>query len=285
MSHFTVLVVGPDPEEQLAPFQENNMGDCPKELLEFNDTEDEMLDEYENESTIKVKSPEGKMFWCWDEQFKDPKKPFSKEKNYPDGYAEVEVPFKELYVTFEKFVEDYHGYESRDKHKRRYGYWENPNAKWDWYLLGGRWTGMFKIKEDGWGNVGEPGIMTEPAEDGWVDQAYKSDIDWDAVREKSIKDAEKTWEEYQADTKQTPEQKEFWYGIKKDETKEQYLARRANFSVFAVIKEGKWFEKGEMGWWGIVSDKKDPNTWSRMVQELLNEVPDDTLLSVFDCHI
>lgn len=35
MSHFTVLVVWEDVEQQLAPFQENNMGDCPKEYLKF----------------------------------------------------------------------------------------------------------------------------------------------------------------------------------------------------------------------------------------------------------
>jgi len=31
MSHFCVLVVGENPELQLAPYQENNMEDCPKE--------------------------------------------------------------------------------------------------------------------------------------------------------------------------------------------------------------------------------------------------------------
>jgi len=35
MSHFTVLVIGKDVEEKLAPFQENNMDDCPKEYLKF----------------------------------------------------------------------------------------------------------------------------------------------------------------------------------------------------------------------------------------------------------
>lgn len=55
MSHFTVLVRVPAEILQkhegsvakavaamLAPYQENNMDDCPKEFLEFNDTEDEI---------------------------------------------------------------------------------------------------------------------------------------------------------------------------------------------------------------------------------------------------
>lgn len=33
MSHFTVMVFGDDAEKQLAPFQENNMGDCSEQHL------------------------------------------------------------------------------------------------------------------------------------------------------------------------------------------------------------------------------------------------------------
>ncbi len=35
MSHFTVLVIGDEVDEQLAQYQENNMADVPKEYLEF----------------------------------------------------------------------------------------------------------------------------------------------------------------------------------------------------------------------------------------------------------
>jgi hypothetical protein len=42
MSHFTVLVIGNNPESQLMPYQENNMGDCPQEYMEFNDKTDEL---------------------------------------------------------------------------------------------------------------------------------------------------------------------------------------------------------------------------------------------------
>ena len=32
--HMTCLIAGENYEEQLAPFQENNMGDCPEEFLD-----------------------------------------------------------------------------------------------------------------------------------------------------------------------------------------------------------------------------------------------------------
>ena len=57
------------------------------------------------------------------------------------------------------------------------------NPKWDWYQLGGRWTGFFKLKEGREGALGSPGILTEPAEDGWVDGALKGDIDFEGMRD------------------------------------------------------------------------------------------------------
>ena len=47
MSHYTCLIIGDNPEKQLAPFQENNMGDCPKKYLEFKDLEEEYAKDYE----------------------------------------------------------------------------------------------------------------------------------------------------------------------------------------------------------------------------------------------
>ena len=44
MSHFTVMVIGNNVVDQLAPFQENNMGDCPVEYLEFEDYTEEVTD-------------------------------------------------------------------------------------------------------------------------------------------------------------------------------------------------------------------------------------------------
>lgn len=38
-------------------------------------------------------------------------------------------------------------------------YW----GEWDWYLIGGRWTGFFEV-EEGQGFIGEPGVMTYEAE-------------------------------------------------------------------------------------------------------------------------
>lgn len=48
----------------------------------------------------------------------------------------------------------------------------NPNSKWDWYCVGGRWSGFLVLKERA-----EDGGIRE------VNEAYFSDIDWDYMKE------------------------------------------------------------------------------------------------------
>ena len=139
MSHFTVLVIGPEDEveSQLAPFQENNMGDCPAEYMEFNDMEDEFLEEYNNESTEKVLMPDGRTLSPWDDELKTGEKDESgimgtRAMVLPPKAVKKEMPFKQLYKTFEEFVEGWHGHEERYAGEGRYGYHHNPNCKWDW---------------------------------------------------------------------------------------------------------------------------------------------------------
>ena len=48
----------------------------------------------------------------------------------------------------------------------------NPNAKWDWYCVGGRWNGFLVLKERK-----EDGSIIE------VNEAYFNEIDWDYMKE------------------------------------------------------------------------------------------------------
>ena len=69
--------------------------------------------------------------------------------------------------------------------------------------------------------------------------------------------------------------------------REQYIqqARDRATVMYAVVKDGQWLAKGEMGWWGMSDDKVSQETWNRQVNELLDALPDDTLITVVDCHI
>lgn len=77
----------------------------------------------------------------------------------------------------------------------------NPESKWDWYSIGGRWLGYFPIKPGG-GLIpadeiinGTPGAFDNEAEDGCCDGGKKRHLDLDALRAKKAQAAR---EEHQA---------------------------------------------------------------------------------------
>ena len=348
MSHFTVLVVGNNPEEQLAPFQENN---CPEEYLSFTDTEEENLKEYETGTAKKAVMPDGRLLNPWDEEFKI-KDDLLGIGQVPEGIPVREVPYKEIFPTFEDFMKEWHGHDERDQKIGKYGYWENKISKWDWYELGGRFRGFFKLKHPNVQKVlGEPGVFNnEPEYDS--DQALKGQVDFEGMMEDAGKKAkeqyetverllggeipkiEVSWkeiidpknirfsgmdieekrtffhnqsamlklkqikedilkqtkEDIKEDAKKVSEDLELlmWLDLENYQmSKEEFIerAKTVTISTFAVIKDGKWFERGKMGWWGIISNEKDEKEWDNQFQTLLSDLPDDTLLSIYDCHI
>lgn len=176
MSHFSVgVLVSPERladhdgdvesavTEMMAPYQENNMGDCPEEYIEFIDVTEEERSNYEDR----------------------------KEEYVADGYD-----------TFEKYIEEYCGYEYNEV-EGGWGYYENPNRKWDWWSIGGRWRNMLQLKQgaalvtSGTGELSTfDRIALSRGEDidipeGTADYAKISDIDWagmNAEVDNTIKD-------------------------------------------------------------------------------------------------
>jgi hypothetical protein len=327
----------------------------------------------------------------------------------PEGWEEVRVPYSEV-ESFTDWVDGWYGHHAvpfgqepdlEEEHK--YGYVlldeagevtkiisrTNPNAKWDWYELGGRWTGFFKVKEvpvllgeiQGLGftvgemqnlvqmfrespakfeavvekyngkadqirklvrdiiedtpvlakhTVGIPGLMTPKASEGWADSLRKGDIDFEGMREAARQKANETYTQFETATaglEVAPRWKDLMEqmqaeGKEMDEIRKAYNAhpwvqalRSAHLdhfmvdardiycvdnggreayvaravartgTTYAVIKDGKWYAHGEMGWWGMSNEAMTPEEWGTNFQALLDELSDDTLISVVDCHI
>lgn len=293
MSHFAVLVIGEDVDSQLAPYQENNTGNCPQEYLEFNDVEDEERLRYENEGTEMVLVG-GKYVYPWDEQFRVPGTfgTGGGTHTVPAPLKEVKVPFKEMFKTFEDFMRDWSGYKGPDEKTGRYGYWENPNAKWDFYRVGGRYAGRLVVR---------PGVDFNPVKRDWdssplpnhtraTDEARVGDLDIAAMVEERRKQAEYWWAKMEESIKKNPgheKSERYFLGIPENATRDEFIKDYASkpISALAVVKDGKWYEKGEMGWWGIIHNEKDDGAWDRELQSLIKDLPADTLLTFVDCHI
>jgi len=389
MSHFSVLVIGENVEEQLAPYQENNMGDCPEEYLSFNDMTDTINNGWENEtmSTYYCNSgsnwgirilkedyeilknlPIGKtqemrlqkeafvlynvgnkykVYYSTETTqhvvcniFIELKKIITTNEDIVDVLIQKIEPPKEVSVKeyydndFEKFVEGFYGISQVDPKTGKYGYWKNTNRKWDWYQIGGRWTGSLKLKKGSHGITGSAGLLTPPAESGYVDVAYKKDIDFEGMQDDAENMAKKRYQEVKnIFNGEIPKLEYTWKDLCKkidneeislDEARELYnnqegvkqlqsidnkikfevfsifdgldefqcteteyieRARNTAFSTFAVVKDGKWYEKGKMGWWATVSDEKDPDMRNKEFKTLIDELSEDTCLTVVDCHI
>lgn len=57
------------------------------------------------------------------------------------------------------------------------------------------------------------------------------------------------------------------------------------FSPYALVHDDQWYQYGEMGWFGISSDEIPEHEWNKTVNDIIDSLPDDTLISFFDCHI
>lgn len=69
------------------------------------------------------------------------------------------------------------------------------------------------------------------------------------------------------------EDKGFNFGIKHESaerniTTTDFLLEKQIIPFAIVTPDGKWHEKGEMGWWGIVKDKKEQKSWDEEALEI-----------------
>jgi len=263
MSHYTVLVIGNNVEEQLWPFWE----------LDLSQEEAERDARSVFVSEIKDIEKEEKF-----SEFLNKEKDYIEKNNIK-------------YDSVTEWIKDWFGYVYNSE-LQSWGYYHNPNAKWDWYSIGGRWSGFFILKDGSKGKLGMPGIYGRDEENeapNRADQAKKGDIDWEAIRQNEIEIAKKIWQRFVIDRKEedtNPETLSFLYGISPNDTIESFIKKRDKFpSTFAVLKDGKWYEKGKMGWWGITTNEKADDEWNNEFQKLIEDLPDDTLLTLVDCHI
>lgn len=286
MGHFTVAVISKDPRNvhrMLAPYQENNIGDCPEEYLEFYDIEIEERRKYESDEPQLscIKGPDGALYSPFSSQFmvKDEKGVYMPK--CPPGYERVEVPYKEVYKTFEEYMEECCGYR-KDEKTGRYGYWENPNATWDWYEIGGRWQGALLVREDCSSMVGKKSFLGShndelgqaPKGYKWVDSAKIEDVQWLAMQDILRKTREKTWDEVISKADMSNPLEAALYGRYQSMKKEEYINQDICFVTYAVIMpDGKWHQSDNNDW-----DKK-------YFERFIKNTNPEYYITIVDCHI
>jgi hypothetical protein len=165
---------------------------------EWVDDEPEMRKDYEQESTEYVRLPGGRLVLSWDEEFRVPGSlGFGGGSHHvPSDYERVGVPFRETYATFEEYAKDWCD-QTRDE-LGRLGHWTNERGFWDWWVIGGRWSGHFPLKPGAEQRLGKPGTFDNKAPPNCGDVVSTDDIDLEAVAASTLRNATKFVDEYQA---------------------------------------------------------------------------------------
>lgn len=214
-------------------------------------------------------------------------------------------------------------------------------SKWDWWTVGGRWRGFFRLKAGAARHpelIGSPGVFdNEPHYD--ADVAPLGDIDIEGMRDLRGRQAAQEWNRAHAvfgDTPEVPAWLDFLSQMEEQgktideareayrvlprmvaveehdkacrETKayddellgfggditeyqvpfEQYVQRARDRALkpYAYVHEGQWVAPGSMGWWAISNDEEEDRiAYTEKFNELLDSLPDDTVLTLVDCHI
>ncbi len=180
MTHFKVLVIGEDADEQLEKYDEHIV--VPEyKVRDLTDKDKQSVIDY-----------------------------------YKDG--------DDFETVYSKHGESWNG---GRWHKDSDGVWSvfsrrNPDARWDYYSLGGRWEESLVLRN---GEV--------------ADCAQKGEIDWG----------------------------------------------KTSRSCFAFVRGYEWYAQGEILGFGCSDDEYSDEEWDKIVKDMLEELADSTLISVYDLHI
>lgn len=192
------------------------------------------------------------------------------------------------------------------------GDWENPNAKWDYWTVGGRWSDRFPLKSGGRASsalksaIDVEKMMDEAearAREAWSFWAPALDGNprpesWTTIRRRHAPDIGTAREVYHAqpaivawnaEYRKRGEHAPFRcnpvedYGFDLDD----YVVRmrRQAPAPFAFVNAGEWHEMGRMGFWAVVSDEEDATTWVEEWEAFWAALPDTALVTVVDCHV
>ena len=209
MSHFVGLCFGDNWENNLDRYYEGLEVDP---YLEY--TKEEAIDH--------VKKARANNYEFAVDALRNPNLDSSLKERYQD------IVDRGLFISYEdawKEAQDW-GYEIDEDENLLSTY--NPESKWDWYSVGGRWDGFLHYKD------ADPGLEK-------TNEAYIHELDMD------------------------------------------YLLEHIPFCF--VTEDGEWREKGEMGWWGSVSNEKPKYSWKQQFVDYVKSLDSDCLVTVVDFHI
>ena len=173
----------------------------------------------------------------------------------------------------------------------------NPESKWDWMSIGGRWEDALILKPAAAKRIGRDR----------VNHAAFKDIDWGemySIPNDEREKAELFWEYYVLETpypgtKEELEEKigpislKFYkpeYYLTKHKTFDDYIESLSHWCTHAVVDgDGEWHERGSVGWFGTLAESEDEEAkddWGEMFyQRFIKNLDPNDEITIVDCHI
>lgn len=237
------------------------------------------------------------------DETKDAKETWNERRN---DYRDIYEFFSQEYCCDQVFVDVDRTINYEDVRERyaivsedgneviKYCDFTNPNSKWDYWSIGGRWSTS-------------------------KDMMKKGDYDYNGWYEKEIKRLTDDWNtyhplfekykftlvEWNPDAENLDEMRKAYHNqplmleIKGNDKKysiwnfnwdmikplEEWLdiKKKSIAPCFAVVNKDGWFERGQMGWWCCVSNEKE--NWNLDFKKIIDSTPDDHYIWIVDCHI
>ena len=153
----------------------------------------------------------------------------------------------------------------------------NPDAKWDWYQIGGRWSGSLRDYE---GN--------------YHDTLQICDWDYNYMSPTAVERYSRMWDVMVEGAERTEEEKQEWWGLynadyyrEKYGNKSEYVKAMMTFSTYAVLTaDGEWLAPGKVGFFGMSdADASTEGAWERNFTRLIDTADKDMYITIVDCHI
>lgn len=298
MSHFKVLVIGDDIETQLEPYSEN------LEVEAYKEEDFDFAHELESARSFYIENPET-----------EPEIDRNDIKAVMVGYhGDYGLRWNADCTHAEKW--------STYNPKSKWDYWTiggryNASLQIRPEAIAADFEPSAHHWSEGFGN--------EADHRGASDRARKRAIDYPAMIAKQHADAVKRWDEVTAATVGIEPPTESWAQIRDrlnsidearaehnshpwriaankagfwdaydtfnmgdEDPRASYIAEREAAAIggyYAVLHNGEWQARGDMGWFGMSSNESDKTAWVTKVSELIDSLPDETWITTVDCHI
>lgn len=223
---------------------------------------------------------------------------------------------KEHYVPYNDYLKEYADRHLIDWFAENYGLLikqgglystYNPNSKWDWYSIGGRFDGDLDLTDEGIEEaINYPNnpqwFKDMPREEQvehvkWVNTAPLKYIKWFTPLSPIEKEELRRWWEINIDGDELKDGEEkdeyfFWnpdWFRRRYKDADTYIKLKEMVTFFAVLTpDGKWHAPSNMGWWACTDgEPEDELQWDlefydRFIKPNLDS---DLICTVVDCHI